>query len=60
MDGDDVHVAAIAVLAVALICAIIIAVASNEPKFCPECGERWADNYECCPFDGTELLERRK
>lgn len=60
MDEDNAYIAAIAVLAVALLCAIIIAVASNEPKFCPECGERWADNYEYCPYDNCELLERRK
>ena len=58
---DDIgYIAAITILAVALIFAIIVAIESNEPKFCPECGERWADNYEYCSFDGTELLERRK
>lgn len=60
MDGDGVYVMAIISLAIALLVAIFVAVASNEPKFCPECGERWADNYEYCPYDNCELLERRK
>lgn len=57
-DIDIGYIVVITVLAVLLIFAMIVAIVSNEPKFCPECGERWADNYEYCPYDNHELLER--
>jgi hypothetical protein len=60
MNEDNGYIVVISLLAVALLFAAIIACASNGPKFCPECGERYSNNVQYCQNDGCELLERRK